>query len=74
MSETSWIHRWKNSKPTSPQSKGSRTMNASEEIVWIRKNVLAKGPNDNPAYEEAAKRLSELYATNYPGEEEDNAR
>ncbi len=45
-------------------------MNASEEIVWLRKNVLAKGPKDNPPYADAAKRLAELYAQNYPGVEE----
>jgi hypothetical protein len=42
-------------------------MNASEEIVWLRENVLKRGPKNNPSYEEAAKRLVELYAQNYPG-------
>jgi hypothetical protein len=72
-----WYADWKKAEknlPSSSESKTPRTMNASEEIVWLRENVLAKGPKDNPAYEEAAKRLSELYATNYPDEEEDNAR
>lgn len=70
MSETGWIQKWKTSKPTSPQQKGPRTMNASEEIVWLREHALKKGPKDNPPYEDAAKRLAELYAQNYPGVEE----
>jgi len=34
-------------------------MSASEEIVWLRENVLKKGPKDNAPY-----------AQNYPGVEE----
>ena len=70
MGETSWIQRWKTSKATTPSSKGPRTMNASEEIVWLREHVLKKGPKDNPPYEDAAERLAELYAQHYPGAEE----
>jgi len=69
-----WYQRWKTSKLTEPSSKGPRTMSSSEEIVWLREHVLKQGPKDNPPYEDAAKRLAELYAATYPGFEEDNAR
>jgi hypothetical protein len=50
-------------------------MNASEEIVWLRVNVLKKGPKDNPAYSDCAKRLAELYKELYGDSvEEDNAQ
>jgi hypothetical protein len=68
-----WYAGWKKAEknlPLSSESKTPRTMSASEEIVWIRKNVLSKGPKNNPPYEEAAKRLAALYAENYPGVEE----
>lgn len=70
-SERSWIHRWKNSKPTDP--KGPRVMNPSEEIVNLRKDP-ALADQRHPRHAEAAKRLAELYAELYPGNEEDNAR
>jgi hypothetical protein len=55
------------------QTKQPRVMNASEEIVWLREHVLSKGPKNNPAYADAAKRLAELHAELYPGVEEDPA-
>jgi hypothetical protein len=49
-------------------------MNASEEIVWLRENVLKKGPKNNPAYAESAKRLADLHHELYgDAVEEDNA-
>jgi hypothetical protein len=71
-----WYARWKadQKKPAPPASplKTPRTMSSSEEIVWLRENVLKKGPKDNPPYADAAKRLAELYAQNYPGMQEDD--
>jgi hypothetical protein len=55
-----------------PAAKRPRVMNASEEIVWLREHVLKKGSKDNPPYEDAAKRLAELYAQNYPGMQEED--
>ena len=74
MSDNVYVRGKRGELPEPGKPKGPRTMNASEEIVWLRKNVLAKGPKDNPAYADAAKRLAELYAENYPGTEEDNAK
>jgi transposase-like protein len=65
MSETSWIHRWKNGKPTSPQQKGPRTMGPTEEIVNLRKSPeLREGPR-KPGYAAAYARLTELYKEIY---------
>jgi hypothetical protein len=72
-----WYAGWKRAQkhlPSSSEPKAPRSMNASEEIVWLREHVLKKGPKDNPPYADAAKRLAELYAQNYPGSEADNAR
>jgi hypothetical protein len=68
-----WYSEWKNSKPQPAAApKTPRTMGPSEEIVWLRENVLKKGPKNNPPYADAAKRLAELYATNYPGMQEED--
>lgn len=70
-----WYAGWKKAEkhlPSSSEPRAPRTMNASEEIVWLRKHVLKKGPKDNPPYKEAAQRLAELYAQNYPGVEEED--
>jgi hypothetical protein len=72
MSETSWIHHWKNSKPTNP--KGPRVMNTSEEIVNLRKDS-ALWDLKNPRHTEATRRLAELYRDLYgDAVEEDPAR
>jgi hypothetical protein len=63
-----WLAAWKTGK--AKEKNEPRVMNASEEIVWLRENVLKKGPKDNAPYADAAKRLAELYAQNYPGVEE----
>jgi hypothetical protein len=71
MSESSWIHRWKNSKPTDP--KGPRVMNPSEEIANLRKDP-ALADQRHPRHADAAKRLAELYHDLYgDATEEDNA-
>lgn len=72
-----WYAKWKadQKKPAAPSSplKAPRTMSSSEEIVWLRQGPLAEGPK-SPRYAEAAKRLAQLYAESYPGEEPDNAQ
>jgi hypothetical protein len=71
-----WYADWKKAEkhlPSSSEPRAPRTMGPSEEIVWLREHVLKKGPKDNPPYADAAKRLAELYAQNYPGVEEDPA-
>lgn len=55
------------------EPKRPRTMNASEEVAWLREHVLSKGPKNNPAYADAAKRIAALYTEIYPGVEEDPA-
>jgi hypothetical protein len=61
-----WYADWKSGKaPEKKPSDKPRVLNASEEIVWIRENVLKKGPKNNAAYADSAKRLSELYKELY---------
>jgi hypothetical protein len=73
VSETSWIHRWKNSKPTESSSKGPRTMNPTETIVNLRKSPELRDPR-HPGYREAYEKLTAAYREIYGDRvEEDNA-
>jgi hypothetical protein len=72
MSDTSWIQRWKTSKPTEPR--GPRQMTASEEIANLRKSPELRDRR-HPGYVAAQARLTALYRELYgDAVEDDNAR